>query len=176
MHTISCSEGRRTCSRDRDQALQVQTSSGAHQDAFVSRLKSTQDCQQVSCTFRHPDPKRKACLHGRPLTTPSRAGWTLCAYTASMPYPLRIEYPALSHAQLAIICDRYGDDLVARRLPIEGPKCLQTGRIWTTTEIQPHWRVYHLRRNCPYCGSSKGSRWSIRWCSSSVRSSLSYAR
>ncbi|CAJ0726030.1 hypothetical protein DEE44_11370 [Ralstonia pickettii] len=36
-----------------------------------------------------------------------------------MPYPLRIEYPALSHAQLAIIGDRYGNDPVVRRLLME---------------------------------------------------------
>lgn len=36
-----------------------------------------------------------------------------------MPYPLRIEYPALTRAQLAIIGDRYGDDPVVRRLLME---------------------------------------------------------
>ncbi len=33
-----------------------------------------------------------------------------------MPYPLRIEYPALSHAQLRTIGERYGGDPVVRRL------------------------------------------------------------
>ena len=33
-----------------------------------------------------------------------------------MPYPLRLEYPALTKAQLAIIDDRYGHDPVVRRL------------------------------------------------------------
>lgn len=36
-----------------------------------------------------------------------------------MPYPLRIEYPALSRAQLHIIGDRYGNDPVVRRLLME---------------------------------------------------------
>lgn len=36
-----------------------------------------------------------------------------------MPYPLRIEYPALSRAQLRIIGDRYGNDPVVRRLLME---------------------------------------------------------
>lgn len=36
-----------------------------------------------------------------------------------MPYPLRIEYPALSRAQLHLIGDRYGNDPVVRRLLME---------------------------------------------------------
>lgn len=36
-----------------------------------------------------------------------------------MPYPLRIEYPALSRAQLRLIGDRYGNDPVVRRLLME---------------------------------------------------------
>ena len=36
-----------------------------------------------------------------------------------MPYPLRIDNPALSHAELAKIGDRYGYDPVVRRLLIE---------------------------------------------------------
>ncbi|CAJ0783309.1 hypothetical protein [Ralstonia chuxiongensis] len=36
-----------------------------------------------------------------------------------MPYPLRIEYPALTNAQLALIGDRYGHDPVVRRLLME---------------------------------------------------------
>jgi len=36
-----------------------------------------------------------------------------------MPYPLRIEYPALSTEQLKTIGDRYGHDPVVRRLVME---------------------------------------------------------
>lgn len=36
-----------------------------------------------------------------------------------MPYPLLLEYPALTKAQLAIISDRYGNDPVVRRLLME---------------------------------------------------------
>ncbi|MCO5411226.1 hypothetical protein [Ralstonia mojiangensis] len=36
-----------------------------------------------------------------------------------MPYPLRIEYPALSTEQLTAIGDRYGHDPVVRRLVME---------------------------------------------------------
>ncbi|MGN6260557.1 MAG: hypothetical protein ACTHNO_07480 [Ralstonia sp.] len=36
-----------------------------------------------------------------------------------MPYPLRIEYPALTNAQLKTIGDRYGHDPVVRRLVME---------------------------------------------------------
>ena len=36
-----------------------------------------------------------------------------------MPYPLRIEYPALSTEQLKAIGDRYGHDPVVRRLVME---------------------------------------------------------
>jgi hypothetical protein len=36
-----------------------------------------------------------------------------------MPYPLRIEYPALSRAQLRLLGERYGTDPVVRRLLME---------------------------------------------------------
>ena len=36
-----------------------------------------------------------------------------------MPYPLRIEYPALTTEQLTTIGDRYGHDPVVRRLVME---------------------------------------------------------